>query len=161
MFLLYRATLNLLFVILVAIIIGWLFSDIVIYLLISLIISSVLRPITDYITSIEVFKVKIPRSLAIFFAFALLAILLSSFLLLFAPVISDQIRLLSGLDYPSLLKQIQKPIASIETFLITNFQMNEKPYIVPTFEIDIDGSPSVFGGRCNIVHLDIANFLFD
>lgn len=127
MFLLYRATLNLLFVILAAIVIGWLFSDIVIYLLISLVISSILRPVTDYITSIEVFKVKIPRSLAIFFSFALLATLSSLFLLLFAPIISDQVRLLSDLDYQSLLKQTQKPIASIESFLIQNFQMNEKP----------------------------------
>lgn len=127
MFLLYRATLNLLFVILAAIVIGWLFSDIVIYLLISLVISSILRPVTDYITSIEVFKVKIPRSLAIFFSFALLATLSSLFLLLFAPIISDQVRLLSALDYQSLLKQTQKPIASIESFLIQNFQMSEKP----------------------------------
>lgn len=115
------------FVILAAIVIGWLFSDIVIYLLISLVISSILRPVTDYITSIEVFKVKIPRSLAIFFSFALLATLSSLFLLLFAPIISDQVRLLSALDYQSLLKQTQKPIASIESFLIQNFQMSEKP----------------------------------
>lgn len=127
MFLLHRATLNLLFIVLTAIVIGWLFSDIVVYLLISLIISSILRPITDYVTSIEVFKLKIPRSVAIVLAFGLLATLLSMFLLLFAPIISDQIRLLSGLDYPSLLNQIRQPIASVETFLIKNFQMDKKP----------------------------------
>ena len=127
MFLLHRATLNLLFVLLAIFVMGWLFSDIVIYLLISLVISSILRPITDYITSIEVFKVKIPRSIAIFFSFALLATSLSLFLLLFAPIITDQVRLLSDLDYSSLLKQIQEPMTSVETFLITNFQLDQKP----------------------------------
>lgn len=127
MFLLHRATLNILFIVLAAILIGWLFSDIVIYLLISLIISSILRPITDYITSIEVFRLKIPRSVAIVFSFALLITLSSLFLLLFAPIISDQINLLSNLDYQSLVEQVQKPIASVETFLIKNFQVNKKP----------------------------------
>jgi predicted PurR-regulated permease PerM len=91
------------------------------YLLVALVISAILRPITDQVNDIEIFHIKIPRILAVVVAFLILALIPFFFILLFVPLISDQISLLQKLDYNAVLTNLQQPIESTENFILKNF----------------------------------------
>lgn len=106
---------------------GWLFANIVMYFVISLIFASVLRPVTDHISSIYVFQTKIPRVIAVLVSFALLVSVLTLFILLFIPLISEQVRILSEADIDVLLNQFTKSIASLEKFIINILHINRQP----------------------------------
>jgi predicted PurR-regulated permease PerM len=106
---------------------GWLFSNILLYFVISLIFSSLLRPVTDYLSDIYFFQVKLPRVLAVLVSFIILFSILTLFVLLFIPLISEQIRILSSLDLEKLLGYFTKTIGSVENFLIRVLHIEKPP----------------------------------
>jgi len=109
------------------ILLAWTFSDIFTYLLISLVIVTVLRPLVDYISEIYIFRVKIPRLLAVFIALGVFILLLTLFVRLFLPLLSDQLRLIRSIEPDVLSSQVIEPIQNVEIFLIEQLKMNEKP----------------------------------
>lgn len=123
----YKSVVYLVLGVIVLLFLGWLFANIVMYFVISLIFASVLRPVTDYISSIYVFQTKIPRVIAVLVSFALLVSVLTLFILLFIPLISEQVRILSEADIDVLLNQFTKSIASLEKFIINILHINRQP----------------------------------
>ncbi len=117
-----KATFNLALVLTTIMVMVWLFSDIVLYLLVSLVISSVLRPITDYVDNLEFFGIKVPRSLAVLVSFSLLAVVPVLFILMFVPLILDQITVLQGIRFDQVVVRLQEPILQIENFILNNFR---------------------------------------
>lgn len=103
------------------------FSDIVLYVLISLVISSVIRPVTDYLDRIEVFRIKMPRVLAVFLSFIVLASIPLLFILLIVPLILDQIHIIQTIDYHIITERLRQPVSHIETFVIDNVAPDQKP----------------------------------
>jgi len=69
----------------------FLFRDIVFYLLVSLVLSTMLTPVVDMVDRIEVAKVKVPRVIGILASFLLLITLGSLFSSLFVPLLNEQI----------------------------------------------------------------------
>lgn len=122
----YRIILAILVLILSLALIFWFFSNIVLYVLISLVISSVIKPVTDYIDNINIFGFRVPRIVAVFVSFIILATIPLVFILMFVPLILDQIQVLQGMDYFSLLENIQKPISSIEDFIINQLDYDRR-----------------------------------
>lgn len=110
-----------LFVVLVAvafIVLSWIFSSIFIYLVISIILSTILRPLTNYLSNQQFFNFRMPRVLAVFISFFSLILLLSAFVTLFLPLISDQIDIFSSIDMEQVITRIEAPIEAFETFLL-------------------------------------------
>lgn len=99
----------------------WLFSNIIIYIVISLVIATILRPITDYVDNIEFLGIKTPRVFAVLFSFVVLAGVISSFVLLFVPLIVEQIKILQKIDYIQLVERLSEPIELIEGLIMRNF----------------------------------------
>jgi predicted PurR-regulated permease PerM len=95
-----------------------LFSDILIYIIISLIISTILRPLVGYLNSLYFYGYKLPKIFTIIIAFSVLVGFVVLFIGLFIPLVSEQIQILSKLDYDSLYSKITTPIQSVEFFLI-------------------------------------------
>lgn len=106
---------------------SWLFSNILLYFVISLIFSSLLRPVTDYLSEIYFMQIKLPRVLAVMISFIILFSILTLFVLLFIPLISEQVRILSSLDLEKLLGYISNMIGSIEAFLIRVLHLEKEP----------------------------------
>ncbi|MCU0447565.1 MAG: AI-2E family transporter [Microscillaceae bacterium] len=104
----------------------WFFSHILVYLLISIIISAILRPMTDYVDSVEVFGINIPRLGAVFLSFLVLAVIPVLFVLLFVPLILEQISVLQNLDYQQIIGSAKPSLDSLESFVIDNFQPSQK-----------------------------------
>jgi len=98
----------------------WLFSNIMAYMIISIIFTAILRPITEYLTDIEFFGISIPRSLAIIISFLILITFSASFILLLIPIVSEQIETISEIPYEKLYQSISVPVFHIEVFIINN-----------------------------------------
>ncbi|MDN3670273.1 AI-2E family transporter [Echinicola jeungdonensis] len=110
--------------------IGWYFSNIAFYFIISLVLSAALRPLTNKLTSIHVFGQHIPRWMAILASFATIGAIFFLIALLFVPLVITQIEVLQGLDIQFLYDQIQKPISKIESILIDlNLIKNEPGFL--------------------------------
>lgn len=110
----------------VFIFLSWYFSNIFFYLVISGIIATILRPLTNYINSTQIFQVNIPRVIAVLISFASFIGLIFLFISIFIPLIREQIDLLTNLNYENLLMKISKPMENLEDFLI-RYNLYEKP----------------------------------
>jgi len=126
-----RTILYLVLSVILFILLGWIFSDIFFYFIISIVISSILKPLTNYVNQTQIFKVKIPRFIAVVVSFFILFIAGSIFINLFIPLVSAQIELLSGINYSGLLEKLTIPLQDIELFLIGyNFYDGEPGFLV-------------------------------
>lgn len=102
----------------IVILIGRLFSSIFIYLIISIILSTILKPLTNYLSNQQFFKIRMPRVLAVFISFLTLIFLLSAFVTLFLPLISDQIQIFASIDLEQLITKIGVPLEAFESFFL-------------------------------------------
>ncbi|BDD03414.1 AI-2E family transporter [Aureibacter tunicatorum] len=116
----YRFMLALVLIAFFIVFMAWYFSNIFAYVIISVVISTILRPLTNYLNQINFFKLRIPRPLAVLLSFLAMILVLSIFVFLFVPLISDQIEVLSTLDYDNLIVDVFKPLEKLEDFLIEN-----------------------------------------
>ncbi|WP_194777747.1 AI-2E family transporter [Pararhodonellum marinum] len=105
----------------------WYFSNITLYLIFSLVIAAILRPLTNRVNSIHVFGQHIPRWLAILFSFGAIVFIFFLISLLFIPLFRNQVEVISKLDLDYLYEQIQNPVAKIEEFLIRNSLVKDEP----------------------------------
>ncbi|MBD8487411.1 AI-2E family transporter [Echinicola sp. CAU 1574] len=112
---------------LAVLLLGWYFSNIAFYFIISLVIAAALRPMTNRINSIHVFGQHIPRWLAILFSFATIGLIIFSIILLFIPLIIAQVEIIQNLDVEFLYEQIQRPVNRIEAVLINLNLLSDHP----------------------------------
>ncbi|HET8858621.1 AI-2E family transporter [Marivirga sp.] len=108
-----------------------LFSDIFIYIIISLIISTILRPLVGYLNSLFFYGYKMPKILTIIIAFSVFIGFIVLFVGLFIPLVSEQIQILSQLNYDNLYDRITTPIQSVEIFLMNSIpNVGEEGFII-------------------------------
>lgn len=105
--------------ILIFLVVGWYFSNITLYLIFSLVIAAILRPLTNRINSFHVFGQHLPRWTAILVSYLLVVFVIFLAGLLFVPLISDQLRVISSYDLDYVYQQIQNPVGRIEDLLIS------------------------------------------
>ena len=115
-----RMLLYLLLILVMLVLASWYFSNIFIYLVFSLVLATVLRPLTNAIHQIHVMNNRIPRSIAIIFSFSIVLLIATLFVMLFIPLFSEQEKVLSQISYDTVLTSVSKPFDSIEHFLIEN-----------------------------------------
>lgn len=102
------------------------FGNLLSYLLISVVIASILRPVADYCSRWVIFGRRFPRGLAVFLALIVLALFPVLFALLFVPLIAEQITVLSALNYWDIIETLEVPIKNIEKFIIEYFYRDKK-----------------------------------
>ncbi|MEN7546862.1 AI-2E family transporter [Rapidithrix thailandica] len=94
------------------------FSDIFSYLLIAMVLSAVLRTPTNYLSQLQFYGFRVPRTLAILVSFMILFGLVALFIYLFVPLVSTQIQVISGIDYENFVQNSLTPLDGVEDFLI-------------------------------------------
>lgn len=99
---------------------GWYFFEIVSYVIVSFVVAAILKTPTNYMMQVRFYKVHIPRVLAIFISFAILFALIALFVYLFIPLISNQIKVISTIDFEDLVNRIMIPVRGIDDFLLRN-----------------------------------------
>jgi len=99
---------------------GYVFTSIYVYVGISLVLTAMLRPLVNYVASAAFFGVRFPRVIAVFLAFGFLLSILAFFVLLFIPLIDEQIDTVSNLEYNAAFDNFSEQIENLEDFLIEN-----------------------------------------
>jgi predicted PurR-regulated permease PerM len=95
----------------------WRFSDIVTYLIISIVLSIVGRPLVRFFNSIHIGKIHIPNTLSAFLSLLVILILTFSFASIFIPLVASQASIVSDIDFNALGNNIQKPLQDFEEFM--------------------------------------------
>lgn len=106
---------------------AYIFSSIFVYVVVSLIIATILGPITRSLDGIRILGFRVPRVLAIFLSFALMSAVLTLIVTLFIPLVSEQVSVITSVDPSKALDAIKKPVGNIETFLIKYNLTNNQP----------------------------------
>ena len=127
------------------IIAGYLFSSIVGYLVISLIVSTILKPAVNLLSNLELFGLRMPRWLAV--TATMLGIFGSIIysISIGAPLLIELINNLSKADVTSLMAKVEQPIAQIEILINQNgiFKVEHgkiRKYILEFISFDINPS---------------------
>lgn len=113
-----RPVIYLLIAVVIFLIGGWYFSNITFYLILSLVLAAILRPLTNRINAFHIMGQHLPRWIAILLSFVLVCLIMFLAGLLFVPLISEQLRVISSYDLDFLYEQIQNPVGKIEDLLI-------------------------------------------
>lgn len=106
---------------------GWYFSNITLYLIISLILAALLRPLTNHLNDFHLLGQHIPRWTAIILSYSAIVMLMVLLSFLFFPLINNQIIILSELDLNGIYEQIQIPVSRVEAFLFRHELLETQP----------------------------------
>ncbi|HBE39604.1 MAG TPA: AI-2E family transporter [Bacteroidales bacterium] len=102
---------------------AWYFRSIVVYILVSGVLSITGRPLVDLFTRIRIKKWVFPRTLAALITLLLIWGLIILFFVIFIPLITRQINYISTIESEKFVQLVQKPIDLIENF-VSSFSRN-------------------------------------
>jgi len=102
------------------ILLGWFFANILLYLIVAIVLATILRPLTNSLSRLHFFGTNLPRFIAILISFSVVIGFLALFIVLFIPLISEQVTVLSRINYDDVLATISGPLSDLESFLIEN-----------------------------------------
>ena len=114
---------------------AFIFTDIVIYFTIALVISSLMRGLVDYINQWYILGFKVSRILSVIGSFLVFSILLASMVFLLAPIIKDQFQFITSLNYEDIINKVSEPIAYIQNlFKSFRIEVDIIAYVKHIFE---------------------------
>ncbi len=96
----------------------WYFSNIVVYLIISAVLSMVGHPLVRRFDKIKIWKFKMPHALSALLTLITILAAFVGFIWFFVPLIVSQAQMLSNINIPEVLEYFKDPIESIKTFLV-------------------------------------------
>ena len=109
------------------VLLAWIFSNIFFYLAISLVLSAIFSPLTNYIHRFQFYGIHMPRLVAVIISFVIIIAVISLFVVLFIPLIRDQVEIISSINYETLYARASVPLKGIEEFLLANDISEENP----------------------------------
>ena len=92
----------------------WYFREIVVYILVSGVLSIMGRPLVDLFCRIRIKKLHFPRALSALLALAIIWGVIVLFFIIFIPLVTSQIDQFSSIDSGKIVKLIESPIQRIE-----------------------------------------------
>lgn len=139
---------------------AWFFADILIYILISAVLSLIGKPLMIYLSKIKVKGHHLPITLNAGITLVLILGLFFSFFFFITPLIGDLIAMVSSMNMDTLNEKISIPLANFNSYLLNTF-----PGLAPDFKIE----NIVFKEFQNLVNAEtitnffssITSFVFD
>jgi len=111
----------------------WYFFDLVVYIMISIVISLVGGPIVKLLRKIEIGKFKLPGWLCALFTLGVFILFLISILTMFGPLVADEAVAFSKIDVEQTAKNIEGSLAQTELWLsqfnISGDERSNREYI--------------------------------
>jgi len=95
----------------------WYFSNIVIYIILSLVMALIGRPVFELLEKIRFRKFNLPAGLRAFITLTLLITVFLSFFGLFIPLMVNKVNALSNIDPQRILNEFSGPVALFERFI--------------------------------------------
>ncbi len=96
----------------------WYFSDLVTYLVMSVVLSLVGRPLVKILSGLKIGRFHIPKSMAAGLTLVVQVIFFVSVILLFIPVVSNQANVISNIDSNRISNNLTKTIQNADKLLI-------------------------------------------
>jgi predicted PurR-regulated permease PerM len=116
---------------------AWIFSDIFGYFVISLILSAIFSPLTNYINRLHFYGYHMPRFIAVLISFAVIIVLISSFVVLFIPLIDEQVTIITEINYEDLYYRASAPLQRVETFLYNSGIIEDENLLVESLRTSL------------------------
>lgn len=91
----------------------WYFSAIVTYVLISVVLSFIGRPLVNWITLIRYRKFYIPKGVAAFLTLIVIWVLFISFFIFIIPLLAKELQILSRIDLNAFFDSIEEPMTKL------------------------------------------------
>jgi predicted PurR-regulated permease PerM len=98
---------------------AWFFRNIVVYILVSGVLSIMGRPLVDFLSKLHIRRWKFPRALAALITLMVIWGFIALFFIIFVPLIARQINEFSAIDSEKIVQLIQGPIEKFESILIS------------------------------------------
>lgn len=95
----------------------WYFSSIVVYILISAVLAVVGNPLVRCLAAVHIRGWRVPRWLAALVTLIVIWAVLATLCSLFVPLVFNKFHLLSNLDFATVIKSIEEPIARAQNYL--------------------------------------------
>ena len=92
----------------------WYFREIVVYILVSGVLSIMGRPLVDLFCRIRIWRWKFPRALGALLTLLIIWGVIVLFFIIFIPLVTNQINQFSSIDSSKLVKLVEEPIKRIE-----------------------------------------------
>lgn len=119
---------------------SWYFSNIFLYMIISLVLATLLRPLTNMVHRVQILNSRIPRVIAIICSFAAVLLVGVAFVLLFIPLFTEQVEILSEIDYNNVIAAIARPLEQVELFLIEhNLTAQDRGFLLDSIRLSMIG----------------------
>ncbi|MCF8304026.1 MAG: AI-2E family transporter [Bacteroidales bacterium] len=97
----------------------WYFSSIVIYIILSGVLSIIGQPLVKMIDKVHIGKVKVPHTLSAFITLLIILFVFVSLVSTFTPLIANQAEVISKIDFDSISAGLQQQIAQLESWMLT------------------------------------------
>jgi predicted PurR-regulated permease PerM len=97
---------------------GKYFTDIAIYVVISMVFTTLLLPLTERLVHVSILGIQLSRTLAAFVSFLVLLCGFSVFISLFIPLIEEQITTITSIDGSAFDLEVKQIIYKVETSLL-------------------------------------------
>ncbi len=112
----------------IVIFIAWFFSDIVIYILISAVLSLICKPLMNYLTKIHIKRFKIPKNLAAAITLLLILSMFFGFFLFIIPLVGQLFSTINTLDFANINDKISVPLANLNDFVHNTFPSLDRSF---------------------------------
>src|SRR5664280_2955769 len=99
--------------------IAWFFRSIVVYILVSGVLSIMGRPLVDLFCRIKIGKLKFPRALAALLTLLIIWGAIITFFAIFIPLVTRQINYFSTIDSDKIVQIVQEPLKKLEDLFRT------------------------------------------
>jgi predicted PurR-regulated permease PerM len=96
---------------------AWFFRNIVVYILVSGVLSIIGRPLVDLLSRIHISRFKFPRALSALTTLLIIWGLIILFFIIFVPLVTKQINYFSTIESDKIVQLIQGPIEKMESIL--------------------------------------------
>lgn len=93
------------------------FRDILFFFVASLVLSTILNPVVDFVSKLEIAKVRMPRFLGVVVSFLLLVFGFSLFSSLFYPLVTEQVDYFKSLDQNKVKAFLSVHLSELEVYL--------------------------------------------
>ncbi len=94
----------------------WYFSAIVSYILISVVLSFLGRPLVKWLQKIKIWKFSVPKTIAALVTLIVIWVVFIGFFRFMIPLLIHEFNVLSTIDFNAVLETIQEPLSQIASF---------------------------------------------
>jgi len=121
----------------------WYFSNIVIYVLVSVVLSFIGHPLLKYLDKIKIGKFIIPHSLNAFLTLLVIIFVFICFIWFFVPLITNQANMISNINTNEVGEYFKDNITVIQDFLIKHNIINADETIISAIQAQIESVISI------------------